>query len=203
MMCHQANIWPTSNAADGERETVHIGRNHSLPSRAKMWPTVNTSESAKSGSSSAQAEKVLLGGFAAAWPTPISNYGGSGRRSGERSEEVLLNGAAERWPTVTAKERTDTKKERGKNLTPTKLGESIQQWPTIVSSDGEKMPQAHGTGDPAITGAAQSFPQPLMTGELGKQLHAMGTRFRLNPAFAEWLMGLPQGWLFREANGCG
>ena len=83
-----------------------------------------------------------------------------------------------------------------------KLSSVSLRWPTPVSRDatGHGYQQRRGVKTLTLPGASGAFPQDRTTGTLGSRLQAMGGRFRLNPQFVEWLMGLPPGWISRAPN---
>lgn len=133
----------------------------------------------------------------AGWSTPkVSAWGWTNSREGVRP---TLQGEAEMWPTPMAADD-------GHKVTPASsqaglIGAADQWWPTARSTD-HKDSRASNNGtffDRTLLDAAIDFHSgplaPATSTDGDKSLSVTPTsRPRLNPAFVEWLMGLPAGW---------
>ena len=169
----QAQNWPTALTTDlsghGYQRCPDGTIGETLAGAAKDWATPNASEMIKSGASDAMAEKKLLGGQAAAWPK-------------ERED----------WATATAADGDRETVHIGRNDS---LPSQAKSWPM-----NEEIPLPNRQATLWPEERDQSSPQPVTIGTLGKKLREMGIRYRLNPRFAEWLMGLPPDWVSRDPN---
>lgn len=145
-------------------------------------------------------------------PTPTaSSYGSNQSQSAGAAVRPSLEGIARMLPTPTAGER------RGRHTSPEvaaerlasgrrNLDDAVALLPTPVASDADRQSATYGRGNVTLLGAAQSrfgayepavrrqeaafglsAPDPTEPGRLGKP--------RLAPAFTEWMVGLPAGWI--------
>ena len=165
------------------------------PEEALHWPTALTTDSHGHEYQQRRGVKTdTLAGAAKNWATPLSVEGTKAPKLNGKDGQQALNrqvkdfGAEAReknWQTPMGSyggsERRSGK--RYQNDDDVMLNEQARLWPELVKSD-------------------QSSPQPVTIGTLGKKLREMGARFRLNPQFAEWLMGLPLDWISRDPNSC-
>lgn len=156
------------------------------------------------------------------WPTPDSSQSGGPRvRRPENSSEergpnfhqqVYLSEIAEKtaraWPTPATRdykgENLKTYADRGGMSKGEQLPNFVRfLWTTPRASDGEKggPNQSWGAGGTPLSTQARHSPfslPDLTTPPLGSTSSPASPDslrpFRLNPAFVEWLMGLPIGW---------
>jgi hypothetical protein len=147
------------------------------------------------------------------WPTPAARddqrspeahmAGKERMASGPRHEPTSLTVVVKLWPTPTAAEG-------GPRMDPVRSGEpnlfgivrthgpSLTRragtWPTPQARDHKGAFSGHRDGGRDLPAEAMSFPsghRHRMIGGPGKQ---SSRPVVLNPAFVEWLMGLPAGW---------
>jgi hypothetical protein len=125
------------------------------------------------------------------WPTPNSNEDRAERYTEETSlrhyqegRQIHLSQAVRMWPTPRANKTSSEDEESwlarqrdGKVSTPP-LGLAVKMWPTPAARDWRQggFPADHRRNSPNL---------PTVIQEVGGQL---------NPAWVEWLMGLPIGW---------
>lgn len=156
-----------------------------LTQAAQLWPTPQAHD--------AQGPKTPEQIAAMRHRTAADGNGGHLTRSGARSRELLLPGQAKvvteaMWPTPCAE--MDSGRHRGKADT---LHSAAKGWNTPRSRDWK------GGGRDTLSTDAERFPSfppapPRATDGPPFSESAPTSPRRLNPAFAEWLMGLPLGW---------
>ena len=141
------------------------------------------------------------------WPAPVvaDSDGGRTSKGKARPNEGGLSNAAKRWPTLAASDSRD-----GRNATRNRspestgntgetMGDAIWLWPAITATDSEKRGKLNqATRQNGLAAAAQAFPTTppsATTSRLGRLLQRWRPPEcpRLNPRFAEWLMGWPVG----------
>jgi len=192
---YSSSAWPTPNCPaphdNEDTATRDCGKNqHDLVRAATLWPTTRMTDCKNSRASNNGTffDRTLLDAVIQ-WPTPRTITGGA--ESTTRKKELGrmesgggdLQAMTQEWPTPARMETggedlrstwTPGKKpvrEDGKNLQ-TALTTCAQIW----GRDHSPQDQASSTN-----GGKSSPPDPT-------------SRPRLNPMFAEWLMGLPHGW---------
>ena len=133
------------------------------------------------------------------WPTATAERSGSNRGGGMGKVgeyRPSLETAAKQWPTPSASEASgggqSPEQRTGHHL---RLRDAVSSWQTPRASDGAKSgPNQSQHGKPAFTAQANGL-RGLETSMPGEPSSSSGqTSRRLNPAFVEWLMGLPEGW---------
>lgn len=189
----QATQWPTPSAAvmnDGEdpgqwearRQTLKDkginGNGAGLPLTVATvrWPTP-TASADQGPDSSAREGSPTLASTIAAWPTPRATTRPGDSGSAKRhlqGPNPGLNDMATAWPTPNARDH------KGTDLSSRRGGASLSH-ATQTGEFSHSSPQARPTSD----GPESSPPRPI-------------SPLRLNPAFAEWLMGWSIGWTVAE-----
>lgn len=172
----------------------------------KLWPTATAGDAAGGGSRNLPGSKahagvsltdmVLFGGSStprnpddprtrdrlarlktnppSLWTTPSATDGDrSGAMTGNMSGSSLPQQLRSQWPTPAAR---DHKGENAKPFSERGGGTKGEQLPNFV---------AHVAGPRLQPTPSDGEPSSLTT---------PGSPLRLNPAFVEWLMGLPRGW---------
>jgi hypothetical protein len=177
-------------------ETRHAGMD--LSSEARLWQTPTSEERSNRGGE--RNGEVFLNRQAELWQTPSADSFRS--RSGERSQEMGLDQQARFWPTPIednanncggpSRSRTDGYAD---------LTVAVNRWPTTGANDHKgsaREGQRRGQLDEA---AEMKFSRPGRTPSNGSESSATsrGSRRRLNPAFAAWLMGMPWWWTQPES----
>ena len=146
------------------------------------------------------------------WPTATVKSDGNATEN----RGIALPRAAENWPTARAREESQYNSEDDYVALSRKV--MVWQTPAIADTEGGRMARSGERSDELLLkGQAQAWGTPTardhkdgastlentpVNGLLGRQvLTATGPASpsdsgprRLNPAFVEWLMGLPQGW---------
>ena len=130
------------------------------------------------------------------------------------STSVHLPGAVQQWATATASDGERVSPNMRGNPT---LPSQAKDWATLSGLDGGQRSRGGKRKSELLLGGQatewadqqlsmdlvveemSSLP-PEMTGVLGSKLREMGIRFRLNPQFVEWLMGMPVNWVSPEPN---
>lgn len=205
-----AQLWPTSQAHDAQGpktpEQIAAMRHRTaagvrnLNEVAPLWRTPTSGHPQKGGAQ--DPAKRLVGGHTLdlqdqvlLWQTPSAADGNGGHltRSEARSRELLLPGQAKvvteaMWPTPCA--QMGGGRHRGKADT---LHSAAKGWNTPRSRDYK------GGGKDTLSTDAERFPSfppapPTAADGPPSSESAPTSPRRLNPAFAEWLMGLPPGW---------
>lgn len=109
-------------------------------------------------------------------PSVADATGGHERRGGKRGGELLLNGQVKEIASLLPTPRTQNNENRQSDGYGPNLGESLREWGRYADAIA-RWETIHG---PA--------PAPTMTSpRTGNQ--------QLSPAFTEWMMGLPAGWV--------
>lgn len=182
------------------------------PSAAAMWHTPNVPKEVEAnGQTDKGKRQVGLENQAKFWTTPQAHDSTGGnpdrvRRHGTKHGCANLADDVTMWPTPNARDdhnpstpdsaRSQRKLEQGWTVDP---NEAAVWWPIPTSRD-------HKDGDVtnsevptnALLGrTASRFSLPALetpTHGVESSRPAQTSRRRLNPAFVEWLMGLPVGW---------
>jgi len=209
----EATNWPTPRAAVDHMGLPRQNDRGDLQAAAlaRNWPTPDT-QNARDGSKARKAAKgahaVSLHHKVANWLTPAANEDRAENYTLETSQRHLDEGrqvhlaqvAKLMWPTprASANENRTTKRppsvQKGKHgtLLAGEAGEWAKNWPTPTGRDykGFDPPgKQHTKSDPEMY---LSIPQAPATTQDGHTCSPSCRR--LNPRFAEMLLGLCQGW---------
>lgn len=187
-----------------------------LPTQAQSWPTPTATDSRASGAAeydtaSGRHSGTTLTDAQRAWATPVCSRG----RWTSQGELKLAGQATMNWPTPTAADMES----RGPHGNGQPTLSSASRWPTPTAGDGQGATgymsgTNRDTWRPTLSSAAvgrtpspgrpvrttlpgstsspsvpTSRPGCLLRGSLKRRAPAAV----LNPAFVEWLMGLPAG----------
>ena len=191
----QTNIWvEEAVGGDWAMPTQEQGGGYygngaeKLDRQAKNWPTVLTTDQSSHEYQRRPDGTIgeTLAGAVKDWVTPNASEMIKSGASDAMAEKMLLGGQAVAWP----EEREDWSTPSG--LTGGQKSRSGKRKSELLLG-GQATFWAEEAND-------QSSPQPVTIGTLGKKLREMGIRYRLNPQFAEWLMGLPPDWVSRDPN---
>lgn len=156
---------------------------------------------------------------AAKWTTPQAHdvtERGSGQQPSSKAGNACLARDARTWSTPNAHDRrrpgADTKSTQGMNLS-----RDAATWPTPASRDAKgENSQQHMSRTDGRTGKnhADQLPnfvahlfyshqdQTMTDGLKSYESAPISPRRRLNPNFAEWLMGWPPGWSTADPTAC-
>lgn len=148
--------------------------------------------------------QVTLQDQASRWSTPRASEGGPDFAKPERSNTGMgLPAQTANWPTVTTMDGEQAGgRGRRENRGKTTLSLETENWPTCQARDyrsGETR-KDYGNSRP-LTEAVLEFSlqgQKIPDGKTSSS-PARGSRPRLNPAFALWLMGAPWFWTRPES----
>ena len=212
------SFWSSIRVADTEACAHPNTTNDSAPDIAGYWPTPTTAPEAPNTGSNKVNGPTSLGEATSQWQSPAADSFRS--RGGDRRDEAGLDQEARMWPTPTEDNANNNggpsrSRERGYG----DLTVAVNDWPTIRPSSGERNCGATCMESSRLwpTATARdwkgSTPQSMYRGHLdqateqifSRQGRAMndgakslpftpGSRRRLNPAFAAWLMGMPWFW---------
>jgi len=198
-------IWPqTPMASDAEGGVMEIR----AEAKAKLklrdygaawpnWPTMTASEADKNAKARHEKDRVLTD-EAKNWPTPRAHAADSTRRMGTGGK--ILGEEAKNWPTPQAHDSQVGKtpeqiaKMRAKGHGVANLNEMAPNWPTPMAGDWKdtgdlsNITMPHGK----IAYIATYSPPALKISTCGPE--CLPKHRKLNPAFVEWLMGLPPNW---------
>lgn len=203
----QAEHWPTVTASETHSPHPRRAGDRTLTDSAKHWPTPvcpaprNNDDTATRdcGQNQFDLKKAIT-----QWPTPRTITGGA--ESSKRKKELGrtesgggdLQAATKAWPTPGANDHKGSAREgqrRGQ------LDEAAEQlWQTPTTPVGGRMSRGQErSSELLIAGQATALTSSLQaqpTSTLGDESSPNDStlRPRLNPAFVEWLMGLPHGW---------
>lgn len=171
-----------------------------------IWTTPQAHDVTERGSGqkpTSKAGNACLARDARTWATPDCNTSTySNGRMGPNIREQASN-----WTMPTATERSG-QGERNKALTL-----DVKNWPTPASRDSKgENSETHAT----LTGGGRKhmdqlpnfvayspLAQAINDGRKSSPSDPTSPRRRLNPMFAEWLMGWPPGWTIAEPTACG
>ncbi len=190
--------WPTPRSEDSESCENHPGAVDSLTGVTRQWATPNcrddhnpsTPDSPRTQRKLEQGWTIDLNERAAWWQTPVTDSFRS--RGGDRKHEMGLDQQA-RFASFAA---TPSTHPAGDAVAPIA---TEKDWPSPKARDW-KHPGGEGgmnRKDPDLNViVCHSFPQDQPTPQHGSESSptAPTSRRRLNPAFVDWLMGLPPGW---------
>ena len=133
------------------------------------------------------------------WQTPTASGIGSRCQVGKTAREPLLpDQAVKCWPTATKSDENQSGSQGYGGQEFETLTDAAQRaWPTAMASDdGHKVTIASKQRN--LIGESHHSPHAPTTtpdGEWCSKFVQSLPRRRLNPAFVEWLMGFPCGWL--------
>ena len=184
----QASNWPTPNTMD------------ELPPRSEEG-TKKLFEGARKGRKAPSNLREFV--HEENWPTPttqetpheemeLTETGRRKTKDGKDSHSLNLQDVSANWPTVTANSATYSNGERGPNLI-----EEAKKWPTPNASEHKYRMQGNTQQSNGLTATARKsdIHSTLQDQETETDGHTCSPSCRrLNPLFAEHLMGLPLGW---------
>lgn len=200
---------------NGKSKCVHLSR-YKLPYHPtsdeylETWPKVGTMQDG------ACLERTMLGLRIAAkdfgyWPTPNAGDGVRGARQPDGRRGLLLTDCVKTgkpmWPTPSARDwrsgkasqETMDKNSRPLNEVVVRGGTSTRRtYPTPNATDGSKAPKCFARGNlslpQTIKEMEKEWPTPTANRRSGLQSHGKNAILgQLNPAWVEWLQGVPIG----------
>lgn len=211
-----SSCWPTVTASDGNSRTIDPETNRegspSLTGQsstwATSWPTATAQDSASSGSAaypetSGRHADTTLTDAIRMWPTPTADAYNDGeapenwlaRR--ERNKAKGYNGNGQGTPLAMAARMRATPmamdgvKPSAGNRRKDDLSHQIQMWATPSAQMWRsENPDQSPEHSPPLSRQVLRIDMPGSESSPSTQT----SRPRLNPAFVEWLMGLPLGW---------
>lgn len=218
-LARDARLWPTPVSNDDNKSPdAHLAMKArmkggprtqitSLSVLTQLWPTPRAAENGSdSGSTQRQQQGLNLGLKDAAkmWPTPHGFQAGNGPDGNEFSTEVR------NWTTPKASDGA----KGGPNMRGSKgdvpLPSMAANWasPTarIAKGGGSQVTRKDGQSRlDMLDWQAESFSRQDPPTRDGPESSPTlpGSRQRLNPEFAGWLMGWPIGWTSTEPTVCG
>lgn len=143
------------------------------------------------------------------WPTPRASDGAKGgpNMRGTRGDTPLPSMAA-MWPTPSARDhKSEEASEQTLSRNARPLNEIARQWPTPSANEEKYRLQGKTQQSIGLEATSRKFsrPVPVISTdgiELSPTVNSITERRRLNPEFAEWLMGWPIGWTSTEPIAC-
>jgi hypothetical protein len=196
---NESSFWPSTRAEDAESCGNHPASSHSgdsLTGVTRNWLTPHGFSAGNGPDGNEFSTQVRL------WQTPASDSFRS--RGGDRVDEMGLDQQARTfWPTPLSHdcesprppEQIAAMRERtGAGIS--NLNEYASTWPTTGANDhkgsakeGQRRGQLDEAAEPIF-----SRPGPQIPDGQPSSPESRGSRRRLNPAFAAWLMGMPWWW---------
>lgn len=192
----QARLWPTPAAQDDNKTPeAHLA----MKQRMKGGPRRTVT--------SLQVEAQLWRTPQAQSPNSLRGSGGTAEQRQERGHALNLTDQASQWPTPKAttsgpdfarqEHRVESHGSGADDLVT-----MVTRWQTPTARDhrtGADMPGRHGSPSLPVQIDRLSHPDPATPspGEPSSP-DTPTSRPRLNARFAEWLMGLPEGWASPE-----
>ena len=176
------------------RQSLIVSEKLATEQKTQFWPTQSARDAYAPSDADAVRHQVPLRMVVANWPTPVVSRGAWTYPDGtdHRRKALKLEGAARNFPTPVGTEAKDTrangKRANGSKSLP--LGEVARHFPTPAHRDykGWDGPKKKS---PSKNYGAYSHLE-LTTSKPG---HRCSPKcLRLNPLFAEWLMGWPITW---------
>lgn len=184
------------------------------PPYSQTWPR---SGSVSNGTASERPTWVPATSESAcsSWPTPDTGHERSNRSPSPGAvDRPTIALAASKWTTPQAHDIT----ERGSGQQPTSkagnacLARDARTWPTPAGRDAKgENSEIHAT----LTGGGRKHMdqlpnfvayspqvQAIRDGQTSSEADQTSPRRRLNPNFAEWLMGWPPGWSIADQTAC-
>jgi hypothetical protein len=173
-----ANHWPTIRPCSGERSS---GANRTEFHR--LWPTPTAQDDNKSSEAHLAMKERMKGGRRRAttslqvlsrlWPTPQAHDSQQGKSPDQIQEMRRTTGAGV-----------------------SNLNETVECWPTATAPDskGSTPQRPYRSHLDQATEHIFSRQALAMNDGLKSSPPSRGSRRRLNPAFAAWLMGMPWFW---------
>lgn len=195
------SFWPTALAHDGRRPgaDLHSTQSGNLNREAALWPTPKASEADHPGrmtdSNGQKQLGTLSNNLTALWQSPqTSDANGARLPDGKRS--LGLNTAAVAWPTPMARDSDASGSDAAGMMS---LTAATRNWPTPISSDHKGGVDARSRKSGMTLGNLVRTEQflhlgPRTTPGMKSSPIQRTLRPRLNPAFANWLMGWPWWW---------
>jgi hypothetical protein len=201
----EAKNWPTPVASDKfNRYSTENWRGDDLPSAVSNWPTPNVSDNKDPNlKDNHDLEKGYLRGVATTWPTPTAaeadkignrpNYGQKGL-----SNHPALVGYPEREKMGKSRAEDGNSTNPDKWPTPAQRDYKGGSIKTVRYKNGKPVRISNTTGTqygPTLDTASVLSHSTLQDQETETDGHTCSPSCRrLNPLFAEHLMGLPLGW---------
>jgi hypothetical protein len=170
-------MWPTARAEDGESCGNHPQAQDSLTGATRYWATPIEDNANNQGGPSRRRGMESGDGhqdltvMATLWQTPATDSFRS--RGGDRADEMGLDQQARFFPTPAARDYRTPNKRTFQERGGTKKGEQLQNF---------------------VEHRFPSRPDPVTQDGPASSESVQTSRRRLNPRFAEWLMGFPIGW---------
>jgi len=145
--------------------------------------------------------------FSQGWPTPAArDHNPTNKHPSERPQaagrkhmDQLPNFVQHQWPTPNARdEKNATELGSSSNQRRIREGWTIPlndrsvNWPTPDASSHKARMQGDSQQSRSLEPVSRSSPPALQISTCGPECST--SHRRLNPAFVEWLMGLPSGW---------
>lgn len=207
----QAGLWCSPGAMGGGSVSRGGDRVDEplLAGQVQQWATPRASENENRTTQPAPSHNgvdhgEVLSAQAAMWATPRAGKNGNDSGSAQRLEQGAnpgLKDQAKQWPTPTVADGMKSNQTHGTgNMT---LIGATESWPTAARDfkSGEASDQTMEANARPLSEVACHYspPAPQPTG--AESLNTSGQQSpkrRLNPFFAEWLMGWPPGWTIPE-----
>ena len=167
----------------GEKKTV------GLESQTRFWATPTSNEHTGAGHSDSKQGSLNLRSQSVQWPTPRGTDGTKGgpNQAGSKGD-LMLPSASAQWPTPASRDSKGANS--AEHCTVTGGGRKHMDQLANFVAHTPSLPQA-----PAIPDGQTSLPPSLGAPQPSAK--------RLNPYFAEHLMGWPEGWTLTTApHGC-
>lgn len=203
---NECSSWPTARSTDGAKGGPNqrgSSGDMMLPSAAAKWATPRANDSEKRGHVASRENPELVS-MAQNWPTPSASVANDGE-------------TPETWHARSAQLKVKHGNGNGVGMP---LTIAASSWPTPASRDakGENSSQHMNRTDGRTDGRSKnhadqlpnfvshvfySHQDPTMSDGLKSSESNPGSpRRRLNPNFAEWLMGWPVDWSAAEPTAC-
>gem|GEM_PF-3685426 len=210
------SAWPTTSAADGERQTLYCRRKERNPtlegaSRGWEWLTPTTSDTCgcreedgkRSGGLNTQSSE---------WPTPDTPNGG---RTASREEvetrgttnqgkrQIGLSMASRYWATPNAAVVNDRETPQTWIARQGRREKAFSEPLTIQVCSFQTSHSPETMRDGRMYSSAERISRPLCRLLAATWRADSRGLLRLNPNFVDWLMGWPIGWSMPESIGFG
>ena len=209
-----SGTWPTSGSMrNGRCYRRQPWAPRTVARGSGFWPTATAADSRASGGALTGGGTTLTDRAVRLWPTPVArddqktpsaHMAMKARMAGgPRHQPTSLTVVAKLWPTPTAADgarrmdppRPPEQKRRGGGSS---LTQRAGTWPTPQARDHKGAFTGHRNGGRDLPAEARMFPGTFPSGHHRPTTTLPGPRSSppvvLNPAFVEWLMGLPPGW---------
>jgi hypothetical protein len=208
---HQTTLWATPISRDEKSGSVSeetLEKNsRPLNEMAEQWKTPAAGAGGNVSRSGDRIDELLLNGQAENWATPCAtddkrgNVMSEAQATREKGAPKILNYEAALWATPEAENQSGHQTDRSGNVYP-RVGAQAEEWSCFLlglDSDLTKLLMMFLNYSNQIPiEAYKNFLRNLLNGRRGKESSPKdpsSPRQRLNPAFTEWLMNLPPGWV--------